>query len=824
MKQLLLVISLFAFGFSQAQTAKPNDGWKKIYRATAPKINDLVHTKLDASFDYSKSYLNGKTWITLKPHFYPTDSLQLDAKGMDIKLVEIVKAGKTNALKFKYDGFFLDIQLDKTYQKDEKYTVYIVYTAKPDELITEGSSTITDAKGLYFINPKGEDKDKPTQIWTQGETEGTSVWIPTIDRPNQKTTNEFNLTVPSKYVTLSNGKLVAQTKNTNGTRTDSWKMDQPHSPYLFFMGVGDWAKVKDSYKGKEVSYFVEKSYEKVARKIFGLTPEMMQFFSEKVTGTEYPWVKYNQVVGRDYVSGAMENTTATLNQEIAQQNAEQLINGNEWEGTVAHELFHQWFGDYVTAESWSNLTVNESFADYSQLLWLEHKYGADAAGFEQYKELGTYLGSGSAGKELVRFYYNDKEDMFDQVSYQKGGRILHMLRNYVGDKAFFASLNKYLTTNKYGNGSAHKLRLAFEETTGKDLNWFFNQWYFGSGHPKLEISYGFDANKKTAQVFIKQTQSGDKLFRLPMAIDIYEAGKKTRYQVWTENKADTFQFAVNVKPDLINVDGDKILLAEKKDNKTLEEFIYQYTYAGLYLDRREAIDFASKKISEPAAYQLVVSALNDSFDRIRAKAISSFGAAKIDAATLTKIESMAKADAKRTVRADAIDFLGKQKNKGYAALFIAATKDSSYTLAGAGLEALAKIDSVQAFAIAQALSKEPSKGRLNAAISNVIIEYGDESAFDFILSSFTKMPLAQEKFGAAGSLGEFLEKVSTQKNFEKGVDELLKFRDEIPAQIRLQTDPYINNMILKTLAGKKEANGAKAMADYINSKLPAAKK
>jgi aminopeptidase N len=309
-----------------------------------------------------------------------------------------------------------------------------------------------------------------------------------------------------------------------------------------------------------------------------------------------------------------------------------------------------------------------------------------------------------------------------------------------------------------------------------------------------------------------------------MAIDIYEAGKKTRYQVWTENKADTFQFAVNVKPDLINVDGDKILLAEKKDNKTLEEFIYQYTYAGLYLDRREAIDFASKKISEPAAYQLVASALNDSFDRIRAKALSSFGAAKIDAATLTKIESMAKADAKRTVRADAIDFLGKQKNKGYAALFIAATKDSSYTLAGAGLEALAKIDSVQAFAVAQALSKEPSKGRLNAAISNVIIEYGDESAFDFILSSFTKMPLAQEKFGAAGSLGEFLEKVSTQKNFEKGVDELLKFRDEIPAQIRLQTDPYMNNMILKTLAGKKEATGAKAMADYINSKLPAVKK
>ena len=117
MKQLLLVLGLFAMGFAQAQPTKPNDAWKKIYRATAPKINDLVHTKLDAKFDYSKSYLNGKTWITLKPHFYPTDSLQLDAKGMDIKSVELVKASKNSPLKFKYDGYFLNVQLDKTIRK-----------------------------------------------------------------------------------------------------------------------------------------------------------------------------------------------------------------------------------------------------------------------------------------------------------------------------------------------------------------------------------------------------------------------------------------------------------------------------------------------------------------------------------------------------------------------------------------------------------------------------------------------------------------------------------------------------------------------------------
>ena len=817
MKKFMTFLGLFLVIGSMAQTA--NDDWKKIYRETPLKINDLVHTKLDARFDFKKSYLNGKVWLTLKPHFYPTDSLQLDAKGMDIHQVELVSAGKNSQLSYSYDSLFLTIKLNKTYQKDEKYTIYINYTAKPNEFKTEGSAAITDAKGLYFINPTGEDKKKPTQVWTQGETEGTSVWVPTIDRPNQKCTDEFNLTVPAKYVTLSNGKLVAQTKNADGTRTDNWKMDLPHSPYLFFIGIGDFAIVKDSYKGKEVNYYVEKDYEKVARKIFGLTPEMMQFFSEKVTGIEYPWNKYSQIVGRDYVSGAMENTTATLHQETAQQDARQLVDENNWESTIAHELFHQWFGDYVTAESWSNITVNESFADYSELLWAEYKYGADAAGFEQFKELQNYLASGSGAKDLVRFYYHDKEDVFDQVSYQKGGRILHMLRNYVGDKAFFASLNKYLTTNKFGNGSAHKLRLAFEEVTGKDLNWFFNQWYFGSGHPKLEINYAYDSTAHIANVYLKQTQSGEKVFRLPIAIDIYYGSQKTRHQVWANNKADTFSFAAPTKPDLINVDGDKVLLADKRDNKTLAEFIHQYTYAGKYLDRREALDFASKKMSDPAAYHLTVKALSDPFDRIRAKAIQGLSLAKLDAATLSKLETIAKTDSHRTVRADAIDLLAKSNNSAYKDLYLTAIKDSSYSVAGAGLVALSAIDSVSAYTIAMELSKQPAKGRLSSAISNVIIEFGDESAYDFIMGNFTSLPLSQEKFGSVSSVAEFLAKLTDQKKFEKGVDEIVKFRDEIPQQIRVQTDPYINNMILKTLATKKEKAGAKAMADYVNSKI-----
>jgi aminopeptidase N len=823
MKKILCLLSFFGYLSAIAQTdvAKKEESWKKQYRSFNTKVNDLEHTKLNATFDYVHSYLNGKVWITLHPHFYATDSLTLDAKGMNIHKVEMVKNGKNIGLKYSYDSSFLNIQLDKKYAANEHYTVYIEYTAKPDELKVQGSAAITDAKGMYFINPKGTDKNKPTQIWTQGETEATSVWIPTIDKPNQKTTQEFILTVPSKYVTLSNGKLITQVKNADGTRTDTWKMGLPHAPYLFFIGVGDYAIIKDQYKGKEVNYYVEKEFESTARKIFGYTPEMMKFYSEKVTGIDFPWIKYAQIVGRDYVSGAMENTTATLHQESAQQDARELTDGNAWEETIAHELFHQWFGDYVTCESWSNLTVNESFANYSEVLWAEYKHGKDEGDYVNMRDMNGYLQSGSGAKDLVRFYYKDKEDMFDAVSYNKGGRILHMLRNYVGDEAFFKSLNKYLTANKFGNGSAHKLRLAFEEVTGKDLNWFFNQWYFGNSHPKLNINYAYDDATKTQKVFIEQTQSGDKLFKLPIAIDIYSGNNKVRYNVWAENKADTFSFAVNSKPDQVNVDADKILLTEKKDNKTLAEFAYQFNHAQNYLDRREAVVFASTKINNEAAYDVVAKALYDSYFRIRLKALETFTtySSKLKEITTKRITDLANNDASKIVRAAAIDVLAKSKKTDYKDLYVKAISDSSYTVSGAGLDALLSIDSVAAIAKAKELSKSKAKGRLNSAITNILIQYGNEDVFDLVSSSFEKLPLGQEKFQQVPTFADFLSKVNNSEKFKKGVNLLTDFRDQIPEAYKAQTSPFINGF-LSGLKVKKESAGLKDQAEYLQSKLP----
>ena len=800
---LILLFALFSihlFG-QESQEEIQDTTWKKSYRETPALINDLVHTKLNVKFDYDKSYMYGNAWITLKPHFYPTDSLALDAKGMELKQIAIMKGNLKNNLKYEYDGMIIRIKLDKTYKGGENYIIFIDYTAKPNEYTGKGSAAITDAKGLYFINPKGEEKNKPTQIWTQGETEATSVWCPTIDKPNQKTTQEISMTVPNKFVTLSNGKLSVQKKNADGTRTDTWKMDLPHTPYLFFMGVGDYAIIKDSYKGKEVSYYVEKEYAAVARKIFGNTPEMIAFFS-RVLGVEYPWVKYAQMTARDYVSGAMENTTATLHQESAQQDSRELIDGNAWESTIAHELFHQWFGDLVTTESWSNLTLNESFANYSETIWDEYKYGPDAGAAQNYSDMQGYLQSQSDKKDLVRYYYNDKEAMFDAVSYNKGGRILHMLRNYVGDSAFFKSLKLYLNTNKFKTAEAHQLRLSFEEITGKDLNWFWNQWYFGGGHPKLTIDYVFDENSKKVHVIVKQTQSGEKVFKLPIAIDVYNGSTKIREQVWVNNKIDTFTFNYNVKPDLINVDGDKILLAEKKDNKTLDNFIHQYKYAGTYLDRREAIDAASKKQDDPKALELMKIALKDKYHGLRNFTITRLDLKKENVKKEVEpiLAELARSDVKSTVRANAIGLLANYDNPEYKAIFVKGVNDSSYTVAGNSLDALLKTDSTQAVKEAKRLGAKEAKGKLVESITKVMIKSGDESGFDIIAAAFDKMPVSQAKFNLVQPFCEFLVTVQNTKKFKEGIDMVVEFRNEVEP---FGVGPVVNNF-LKGIITKKE--------------------
>jgi aminopeptidase N len=822
---LLLAVLTFSLNAVNAQRSESADSsWKTLYRETPEKKFVLEHTRLEANFDIPKKQMHGKVWITLRPFFYNQDTLILDAKGMLINQVALRKGNTNKSMSYTYNQKQITIPLGKTYTRKDQLTVFIDYTTKSDEWKESGSAAITSAKGLYFINADGKEKNKPTQIWTQGETEATSVWCPTLDKPNQKTTNEILMTVPAKWVTLSNGKLIRQTPNPNGTRTDHWKMDQPHAPYLFFMGAGEFSVIKDSWKGKEVSYYVEKEYAPVARKIFGNTPEMMSFYS-RITGVEFPWVKYAQLAGRDFVSGAMENTTATLHNEQVQQNARQLLDQNIWEETIAHELFHQWFGDYVTTESWSNLTVNESFANYGEYLWLEYKYGKDKADASNCRDMDGYLQSESEEKKLVRFYYSDKEDMFDAVSYNKGGRILHMLRNYLGDSAFFRSLNLYLTTNQFKAAEAHQLRLAFEEMSGKDLNWFFNQWYFGSGHPDLNIQYGYDSIGKKASILVQQIQNGQ-IFRVPVAVDLYQGKTKTRHRVWIQNASDTFYFPSATRPDLINFDGDKILLCTKKENKTTAEYIHQYRNAALYLDRREAIEYLSKKQNDPDVQQCLMQALKDPSADLRMFTLTKLDTKKPAIITLAEplILDIASKDPSRLTRAQAIGVLSKLKKKEYLTNYTEWVKDSSYSVSGAALQALSVLDEKSALQQALLLIKEDPKGQLQETALTLVLKNGDPSGFDEILRTYDGMGLSQTKFNLTASFSMYLGNINDTDKLKSGIDAITRFRESIPGEYGV--GPVFNNL-LNRLISTKESNLQKGIApealqeqiEYIRKKL-----
>lgn len=715
---------------------------RPVYQATETVLTDLIHTKLEVNFDWSKSRMNGTAYITAKPHFYPSDSLILDAKGMEINSVSI----NNTPLTYTYKDDFLKIKLDKTYTRNDKYSVKINYVAKPDERETGGSHAITSDKGLYFINPKGEDKSKMPQIWTQGETEASSVWFPTIDSPNTKTTQEIYITVDSKYVTLSNGKLISSTNNSNGTRTDYWKQDLPHAPYLFMMGVGEFKVVKDFYTRPdgskiEVNYYVEPAWESSAKAIFGETPKMIGYFS-KLLGVEYPWDKYSQIVVRDYVSGAMENTGAVVFGDYAYKTERELLDEND-QSTIAHELFHHWFGDLVTCESWSNLTLNESFANYSQYLWDEYRFGLDEAAYQAEVEAdGYYMSAQSDGyHDLVWFDYDDKEQMFDGHSYNKGGRILHMLRNYIGDEAFFKALNIYLTNNKFKAGEFHQLRLAFEEVCGEDLNWFFNQWYLGSGHPILDINQTNDKVNKTVKVSIQQSQdlALSPIFKLPMHIAVFDSLGKHVHKVVVDKLSNEFVLPYSGTLNCVIVDDQQMLLAKIREEKPLEQYVYQYYNGKTYKARKDALIHGTASENKHPE-QLIMDALNDPFWNIRSIALEQFNKMNDEAKkqAVPKVKTMAQSDSSSQIRSDAFSVLdGNLEEKELEALLLERIeKDQSYLVISTCLAILGKTNPEVALTVAKKHENEISSSVISR-IGNIYSGHGSTEAFGFFEKHLT---------------------------------------------------------------------------------------
>lgn len=665
------------------------------YQASKTKYFNLEHTKLQVSFDWEKRYLNGKANVTLSPNAYPQDSLVLDAKGFDITSIKL----QGEDLSYTYDSLQLCIDLNRTISVGEKIDVEIVYVAKPDELkaIKSGYGAIKDDKGLYFINSDGSEEGKPKQIWTQGETEASSCWFPTIDAPNQKMTQELYITVDTSYTVLSNGEHVYTTNNSDGSKTEYWKQEKAHAPYLTMMAVGEFAKVKDTWNGIDVNYYVEKEYEPYAKDIFGNTPEMLSFFSE-ILDYPYPWDKYSQIIVRDYVSGAMENTTASVFMEQLQMTDRELLD-KDYETTIAHELFHHWFGDLVTCESWSNLPLNESFANYSEYLWLEHKYGKDEAEFHRWEELGGYLDESESKREpLIRYHYGHRMEMFDRHSYNKGGLVLHMLRNQLGDEVFFKSLNTYLKRNEYTDVEIHELRLAFEDVSGEDLNWFFNQWFMSPGHPELTVNTEY-RNGKT-YVTINQIQDvtlhdstgirSNAIYRLPTTIALYIGDRQIIKEIVVDSLEKTFVFDLGRRPDAVVLDPQRVLLADIQDDFGLAAYELMIKPSNSWRIRNKAIKGVKEYLADgPSIDKNMSYAIEDKSWVNRKEGFTFlYESEYVNPELKIKAIDAFKNDVKSHVRAEALKYLIviEPEPSNNMPLYVLGFADSSYSVNAVALE------------------------------------------------------------------------------------------------------------------------------------------
>ncbi|NJB87495.1 aminopeptidase N [Lewinella marina] len=698
------------------------------------RVHDLLHTKLEISFDWEQEMVIGKATLRLKPIFRPSDELTLDAKNFTFNSITLANG---TPLEYAYDDDRqrVTIQLDRAYTRGQEYTIVLDYTATPAASGTAGEA-ITSDKGLFFINPRGEEGDKPRQIWTQGETENNSRWFPTIDKPNERTTQELYVTVDDRYKTLSNGTLVSSKPAGNGKRTDYWKMDLPHAPYLFALVVGEFAVVEDEpWNGIPVNYYVEPKYRDHAEAIFPYTPEMLTFFSE-LTGVEYPWPKYSQVAVRDFVSGAMENTTAVIFGEFMNGTDRDLIDVDLNEKIVAHEMFHHWFGDLVTCESWAQLTLNEGFANYSEYLWMAEKHGKDAADYHLLEEWQGYFNSVRNGSphELIWYDYPDKEDMFDAHSYNKGGAVLHMLRHYVGDEAFFNSLQHYLERHKFSAVEVDELRMAFEDTTGEDLSWFFDQWYLSAGHPRLRITT--DYSDGSVAVTVEQTQSTDDnvpaVFKLPVDIDVYVNGTAQRHRVTVDQREQTFTFAAAGRPDVVVLDPHHQLLAEYDYQKSAPELAAQYRYAPAFLDRYEAVGLIGRtEGGGEFEEEVLTAALQDSFYAIRGVAVQSL----VDPTPvqLERVRAIARQDDRSQVRAAALDLLTQLEDEQLAPIAREAMEARSYTVVAAGLQALVATDP-EAATKAAAVLEEIDNEDISGALADLYSSSGDLTKLPFFES------------------------------------------------------------------------------------------
>jgi aminopeptidase N len=697
LKLLVCIVFLLgsaALAFAQAPTPSPSPQRSAPRPIPPPQYipahdYDQRNIKLDLRFDFAKEQAIGTETITLAPMVKDLKRVDLDAAFM---VFESAKLAKGTPLKFMFDEpkENLSIALDRAYQPNEEITIIIAYhTVKvpPERFALIGGG------GLNFILPRADDPTRPKQAWTQGESESNHFWFACFDHPNDFVTTEIVATVEKPLSVISNGKLISTKDNSDGTRTFDWKIDVPHATYLTSVVVGEYKAVTGEYAGVPVTTYVYPNEFEEGSVTAARLPEMVKFFSEK-TGVKYPYAKYAQTTTRDF-GGGMENISATTQTDNMIHDARTELDQTS-DSLESHELAHQWFGDYVTCRTWSDIWLNESFATYFQAMWDEHYLGHDDFLYSDVKpNQDQYFGAWARGQRrpIVTKNYANPDAVFDTYAYPRGGAVLHMLRTFLGEDNWWRSINHYLTKYAHQPVETAQFRIAIEETTGQPMDWFFDEWVYKMGHPVFRVTQNYDPDKKELTLNVRQEQKPDPdsqypqvaLFQTPVDIEIGTAANTRVERVQIEPKAEqSFKFAVDSQPLLVNFDYGGTLIKELTFEKDTGQLMYQLQNDQDVLGRVWAVSqlvtwMKQSTISESAKVS-ITHALedrleNDAFWGVRFDAAAALNGSQEGKAALVKAATK---DKTSRVRARAVRSLAATKDPNLAGTYAQLLNDQSY--------------------------------------------------------------------------------------------------------------------------------------------------
>ncbi len=488
---------------------------------------DVLHYNLSLSVSDTDNVIHGRAAITVRRVDLNDSTLTLDFTNMTVIAVRIGEA----ATKFSPGAGRLEVFLPP---RLDTLSVTIQYSGEPKD-------------GLYIR----ENKFKRRTFFADNWPDRARHWFPGIDHPSDKATVEFHLTAPERYAVVANGQLEQERHNLNGTRTWDWRENAPIPTYCMVFGAAEFAILHlGEAVNVPVSYYVFPGDAAVAKKSFGRTDQILQFFTKNIG--PYPYEKL-ALVQSSTRFGGMENASAIFFAEAA-------LGSPRTEGTSAHEIAHQWFGDSVTEADWHHLWLSEGFATYFEALFYEHADGEAAFRDEMRRLRDNYLDF--AGKKLAPILDTTVTNYFDLLNannYPKAAWVLHALRHLIGTESFWQGIRDYYKTYRDGIALTDDFRRIMERVSGEELDWFFNQWLRQPGHPVIKMEWRWLPKEKSVELMLRQIQAGT-FFRLPLEIEMVSAGEKTRHTVWMEKTEVRLKLPHDKKPAQVIIDSEEKIL------------------------------------------------------------------------------------------------------------------------------------------------------------------------------------------------------------------------------------------------------------------------